>query len=162
CPFAVHESLEYYKNYYFPMSFGQHADYHCIHGYTTPSGEYWVRMVCSERGWYPEPKCLKQCHVRQLENGYFSYGRKNVYKEGERVKYVCSDDYYAEHKDGQVTCTKDDWSPPPRCIRKSKCARILLRFLAKTDKSSFYPLTCGMVCMTMSDGVSRYLSFAGL
>ncbi|XP_074894993.1 complement factor H-like isoform X1 [Buteo buteo] len=118
------ESLEYYKNYYFPMSFGQHADYHCIHGYTTPSGEYWVRMVCSERGWYPEPKCLKKCHVRQLENGYFSYGRKNVYKEGERVKYVCSDDYYAEHKDGQVTCTKDDWSPPPRCIRKKKCQNI--------------------------------------
>lgn len=42
------------------MSFGQHADYHCIHGYTTPSGEYWVRMVCSERGWYPEPKCLSK------------------------------------------------------------------------------------------------------
>uniref|UniRef100_A0A663EIV5 Complement factor H n=1 Tax=Aquila chrysaetos chrysaetos TaxID=223781 RepID=A0A663EIV5_AQUCH len=118
------ERLEYYKNYYFPMSFGQHADYHCIRGYTTPSGEYWVRMVCSERGWYPEPKCLKKCHVRQLENGYFSYGQKNVYKEGERVKYVCSDDYYTEHKDGQVTCTKDDWSPPPRCIRKKKCQNI--------------------------------------
>lgn len=77
----------------------------------------------------------EKCHVRQLENGYFSYGHKNVYKEGERVKYVCSDDYYTEHENGQVTCTKDDWSPPPRCIRKSKCAHILLRFLATTNKS---------------------------
>ena len=54
------ETLEYYKNYYFPMRFGQHADYHCVNGYSTPSGEYWARMVCSERGWYPEPKCLSK------------------------------------------------------------------------------------------------------
>ncbi|XP_068262726.1 complement factor H-like [Nyctibius grandis] len=124
--------LEYYKDYYFPMRFGQHADYHCNDGYLTPSGEYWVQMVCSERGWSPEPKCLKKCHVRQLENGYFSHSQKTVYKEGERVKYLCNDDYHTEHEDGEVTCTKDDWSPPPRCIRKSECACILLRFLGNT------------------------------
>ncbi|XP_009571686.1 PREDICTED: complement factor H-like, partial [Fulmarus glacialis] len=117
-------TLEYYKNYYFPMRFGQHADYHCNDGYSTPSGAYWVRMVCSERGWSPEPKCLKKCHIRQLENGYFSQSQKNVYKEGERAKYVCNDDYHTEHEDGEVTCTKDDWSPPPRCIRKKKCQNI--------------------------------------
>ena len=64
---------------------------------------------------------LEKCHVRQLENGYFSRSQKNVYKEGERVKYVCNDDYHTEYEDGEVTCTKDDWSPPPRCIRKSEC-----------------------------------------
>ncbi|NXE07892.1 CFAH factor, partial [Lophotis ruficrista] len=117
-------NLEYYKNYYFPMRFGQHVDYYCNNGYSTPSGEYWVRMVCSERGWSPEPKCLKKCHVRHLENGYFSDRWKNVYKEGERAKYVCNNDYYTEHEDGDVTCTKDDWSPPPRCIRKKKCQSI--------------------------------------
>ncbi|NXV85918.1 CFAH factor, partial [Calonectris borealis] len=118
------DRLEYYKNYYFPMRFGQHADYHCNNGYSTPSGAYWVQMVCSERGWSPEPKCLKKCHVRQLENGYYSQSQKNVYTEGERVKYVCNDDYHTEHEDGEVTCTKDDWSPPPRCIRKKKCQNI--------------------------------------
>ncbi|XP_065531391.1 complement factor H isoform X1 [Lathamus discolor] len=114
------DSLEYYKSYYFPMSFGQHADYHCNTGYSTPSGRYWVRMVCSERGWSPEPKCLKTCQVRSLENGYFS-SSQNIHKEGERVKYICNDDYQAEHEDGEVTCTKGDWSPRPRCIRKKKC-----------------------------------------
>ena len=39
---------------------------------------------------------LEKCHVRQLENGYFSRSQKNVYKEGERVKYVCNDDYHTE------------------------------------------------------------------
>ncbi|NXY90813.1 CFAH factor, partial [Alcedo cyanopectus] len=118
------ENLEYYRNYYFPMRIGQHADYQCVRGYSTPGGEHWVRMVCSEKGWSPEPKCLKQCQVGWLENGHFSYTQKNFYKEGERFRYVCDDDYYTEHEDGEVTCTRDGWSPPPRCIRKSECQNV--------------------------------------
>ncbi|XP_075278447.1 complement factor H-like [Opisthocomus hoazin] len=53
-------TLEYYKNYYFPMRPGQHADYHCNTGYSTPTGQYWVRIACSERGWSPAPKCLSK------------------------------------------------------------------------------------------------------
>lgn len=76
---------------------------------------------------------LETCPVRQLENGYFS-NRKNVYKEGEKAIYACYDDYQTEHGDGEVTCTKSDWSPPPRCIRRSECPYILLGFLAKTSE----------------------------
>lgn len=55
------------------MTFGQHADYYCNSGYSTPSGEYWVRMVCSEMGWSPEPKCLSKyistiCSVRIIKD----------------------------------------------------------------------------------------------
>uniref|UniRef100_A0A8C0EYW3 Sushi domain-containing protein n=1 Tax=Bubo bubo TaxID=30461 RepID=A0A8C0EYW3_BUBBB len=117
-------SLDYHKNYYFPMRVGQHVDYHCANGYSTPSGHYWVRIVCSGRGWSPEPKCLKICNDRQLQNGYFSQSWKNVFREGERVKYVCNTDYQTEHEGGEVTCTKNGWSPPPRCIRKKKCQYI--------------------------------------
>lgn len=53
-------SLEHFKNYYFPMRFGQHADYYCHDGYSTPSGEPWDQTICSERGWSPEPKCLSK------------------------------------------------------------------------------------------------------
>ncbi|NXD78121.1 CFAH factor, partial [Halcyon senegalensis] len=118
------DTLEYYRNYYFPMRLGQHADYRCAKEYSTPSGEAWARMVCSEGGWSPEPKCLKKCLVIPLEDGYFSRSWKEFYKEGERARYVCNDDYFAEHEDGEVTCTKDGWSPPPRCIRKKKCENI--------------------------------------
>ncbi|XP_069718628.1 complement factor H-related protein 5-like [Phaenicophaeus curvirostris] len=117
-------SLEYYRNYYFPMRFGQHIHYHCNRGYSSPQGEGWVTSVCSEMGWTPEPKCLKNCEVKHLENGYFLHNHKYVYKEGERVKYRCNIDYHTEHEDGEVTCTKNDWSPPPRCVRKKKCQNI--------------------------------------
>ncbi|XP_069718605.1 complement factor H isoform X4 [Phaenicophaeus curvirostris] len=117
-------SVEYYRNYYFPMRFGQHIHYHCNRGYSSPQGEGWVTSVCSEMGWTPEPKCLKNCEVKHLENGYFLHNHKYVYKEGERVKYRCNIDYHTEHEDGEVTCTKNDWSPPPRCVRKKKCQNI--------------------------------------
>ncbi|NXK48415.1 CFAH factor, partial [Chauna torquata] len=112
--------------YYFPMRVGQYADYYCHNGYSTPSGEYWVRIICSKVGWNPEPKCLKKCQVRRLENGYFPQTWNNFYKEGERVKYVCNKHYHAENEDGEVTCTKNDWSPSPRCIRDKTCRNIEL------------------------------------
>ncbi|XP_051481399.1 complement factor H [Apus apus] len=118
------DAYEYYRGYYFPMTVGQHSIYYCNRGYSSPNGRGWIQIVCSERGWSPEPKCLKECRVGHLENGYFLNGQKDVYKEGERVKYICKDDYYTEHEDGEVTCTKDDWSPPPRCIRKKGCRSV--------------------------------------
>ncbi|XP_054066774.1 complement factor H [Rissa tridactyla] len=116
------DALESYKYYYFPAMFGQQADYHCNYGYSTPNEERWVRIVCSEMGWLPEPKCLKKCDVRHLENGYFLRDQ-NIYKEGEKIYYFCNDDFHREHEGG-VTCTKDGWSPPPRCIRKKTCQNI--------------------------------------
>ncbi|XP_061859643.1 complement factor H-related protein 1-like [Colius striatus] len=113
------QSLENYRNYYFPMMFGQYVDYHCTDGYQTPSGSTWFRIVCSAGGWSPEPKCLKKCHLPWLQNGFFQDSHKRVFTEGERVKYGCSADYDTEHEGGEITCTRDDWSPPPRCIRKN-------------------------------------------
>ncbi|XP_074008515.1 complement factor H [Numenius arquata] len=118
-------SLEYGKHLYFPMRPGQQATYSCNSGYSTPSGHSWVHMVCSERGWSPQPKCLKECDVGYLENGYFLH-RQHAYKEGEKLNYRCNDDFHTEQEDGEVTCTKDGWSPPPRCVRNKKCQNIQL------------------------------------
>ncbi|KGL83099.1 Complement factor H, partial [Tinamus guttatus] len=117
----VSEALRLNAHIYFPMGIGQQVDYHCHDGYSTPSGETWVRIRCSAWGWRPEPECHKICRVTQLENGAFLSRRKYVYKENERTKYSCDADYAPENKHGQVTCTKNDWSPPPRCIRKNTC-----------------------------------------
>uniref|UniRef100_A0A8C5JN63 Sushi domain-containing protein n=1 Tax=Junco hyemalis TaxID=40217 RepID=A0A8C5JN63_JUNHY len=54
------DSHERYRDYYFPKRFGQTVDYHCLNGYSTPTGHYWVRITCTERGWVPEPKCLSK------------------------------------------------------------------------------------------------------
>nr|XP_038038567.1 complement factor H isoform X2 [Anas platyrhynchos] len=103
---------------YFPMRIGQYVDYHCRNGYLAPNGGRVVRIYCSKGGWNPEPKCLKTCFVTHLENGYFRYNRY-TYTEGERIQYVCNQDYRTESAGGEVTCTKNGWSPFPRCIRKN-------------------------------------------
>ncbi|XP_068545983.1 complement factor H-like [Anas acuta] len=115
---------------YFPKRIGQYVDYYCRNGYLAPNGERVVRIYCSKGGWNPEPKCLKTCSVTHLENGYFRYNH-DTYTEGERIQYVCNQDYRTESEGGEVTCTKNGWSPFPRCIRKSECAYNLSQFLAK-------------------------------
>eukprot|EP00075_Anas_platyrhynchos_P029897 XP_027319150.1 complement receptor type 1 isoform X14 [Anas platyrhynchos] len=120
---------------YFPMRIGQYVDYHCRNGYLAPNGGRVVRIYCSKGGWNPEPKCLKTCFVTHLENGYFRYNRY-TYTEGERIQYVCNQDYRTESAGGEVTCTKNGWSPFPRCIRKKTCQSIVL------DNASF-PLARG-------------------
>ncbi|KAM8805390.1 complement factor H [Eudromia elegans] len=117
----ISEALRLNVRMYFPMGIGQQVDYHCHDGYSTPTGRTWVRIRCSVWGWWPEPECHKICRVTQLENGAFLSRHKYVYKENERVKYACSADYAPENEHGQVTCTKNDWSPPPRCVRKNTC-----------------------------------------
>ncbi|NXD08541.1 CFAH factor, partial [Nothocercus nigrocapillus] len=115
------EALRLNAHMYFPMGIGQQVDYHCHDGYLPPNGGTWVRIRCSVWGWWPEPECHKICRVTQLENGAFLSRQKYVYKESEKAKYSCSADYAPENEHGQVTCTKNDWSPPPRCIRKRHC-----------------------------------------
>uniref|UniRef100_A0A8C3JEH4 Sushi domain-containing protein n=1 Tax=Calidris pygmaea TaxID=425635 RepID=A0A8C3JEH4_9CHAR len=65
---------------------------------------------------------LEICNVGYLENGYF-LRRQHAYIEGEKLKYRCNDDFHTEQEDGEVTCTKDGWSPTPTCVRNSECAR---------------------------------------
>ncbi|KAM9186708.1 complement factor H-like isoform 5-T5 [Mergus octosetaceus] len=123
CDYPVIENgkiSERMAHFYFPMRIGQYVDYHCRNGYLAPNGERVVRIFCSKGGWNPEPKCLKTCSVTHLENGYFRYNRY-TYTEGERIQYVCNQDYRTESEGGEVTCTKNGWSPFPRCIRKMVC-----------------------------------------
>ncbi|NWW82452.1 CFAH factor, partial [Climacteris rufus] len=116
------DTYDRYRHHYFPMRFEQSVYYHCIQGYSTPSGVDWVLITCTETGWSPEPKCLKKCYVRELENGYFPSRWETFYKEGARVRYGCYNDYQAEHE--EVTCTRNGWSPPPRCTHKKECQSI--------------------------------------
>ncbi|KAM7014081.1 complement factor H [Passerculus sandwichensis] len=126
---------EYYRNRYFPKRFGQTVDYRCLNGYSTPTGRDWVRITCTERGWFPEPKCLKQCFPGQLEGGYFLYGN-NYFVEGDRIRYTCHPDFQAQHN--EVTCTRNGWAPPPRCTRKKKCQEIIFENgYLNSDKRTF-------------------------
>ncbi|NWY51518.1 CFAH factor, partial [Chionis minor] len=117
------DSLELNKGSYFPMTVGQRADYQCNDGYLSPREVQWDVMYCSERGWYPEPKCTKICYTIQLRNGYFLHNWR-IHKEGERIQYVCNIGFRPENENGIITCTKSGWSSAPRCIPKKKCQKI--------------------------------------
>ncbi|XP_067412463.1 complement factor H-like, partial [Emydura macquarii macquarii] len=64
------------------------------------------------------------CSVRYLENGAFRYSYWKTYKEGDEISYVCDDEYSPENHQAKVTCTKNDWSPTPRCISNKRCEKI--------------------------------------
>ncbi|XP_014741355.1 PREDICTED: complement factor H [Sturnus vulgaris] len=132
-------SYENYKHYYFPRRFGETIDYYCLDGYTTPSGATWVRSTCSEMGWFPQPKCLKKCSIRGMENGYVPRrGLDDFYREGEKVSYVCYKGYEAHHE--EITCTRNGWAPPPRCTREKKCQTITLENGYLNSESSIFYL----------------------
>lgn len=79
---------------------------------------------------------LERCDVGPLENGYIQNNWKRYFKEGERTKYFCNKNYRTENEDGEITCSKNGWSPTPRCIRKGERAYFLSQFLTKTNKST--------------------------
>uniref|UniRef100_A0A8B9Q310 Sushi domain-containing protein n=1 Tax=Apteryx owenii TaxID=8824 RepID=A0A8B9Q310_APTOW len=137
---ALSGTLEYYRNRYFPAQIGQQADYHCRRGYSTPSGENWVRVVCSARGWLPEPKCLcsKSCNI-EFDNGYFTM-RKATFRLQEKTTYRCHINYVtAEGQEtGLIQCEENGWTPPPKCIKPCRIPRYeILNY--HTNKTVFLP-----------------------
>ncbi|XP_050162934.1 complement factor H isoform X2 [Myiozetetes cayanensis] len=113
------ERLSYYR---FPLTIGQTVYYTCSNGYLTHSGDTWQQISCSARGLQPEPKCLKICNAKQIQNGYVPKFQTGIsYKEGDRAAYACHSGYQTEHE--EVTCTRNGWSPHPRCVREKKCER---------------------------------------
>ncbi|XP_064003216.1 complement factor H isoform X3 [Pogoniulus pusillus] len=105
-----------------PKTVGQNVYYYCSSGYVTSSGNSWEQLVCSVDGWSPVPKCFKQCQVTYIPNGKFTPSQ-HVYKEGESITYVCDAGYSAAYAKREVICTKNDWSPQPKCIRKRGCQK---------------------------------------
>ncbi|NXN27810.1 CFAH factor, partial [Nycticryphes semicollaris] len=118
---AFCQSRDYYRRSS-QVRIGQTAIYECNYGYSTDNGEKTAQVVCSERGWFPEPKCYKNCNNRYLENGYF-LNAQHVYNEDDIINYKCNKDFHAE-QEGAVKCTKNGWSPPPRCVYNKKCQNI--------------------------------------
>ncbi|KAJ7332380.1 hypothetical protein JRQ81_014560 [Phrynocephalus forsythii] len=101
----------------FPKGLGYRIDYLCNSGFLPPEKGYYGTFRCTRFGWDPEPKCLKKCeHRSPLRNGKFIYSYWNSFIEGDLISYSCNEGYHPANKNASVTCTKDGWSPPPKCV----------------------------------------------
>ncbi|XP_077784468.1 complement factor H isoform X2 [Podarcis muralis] len=116
------DSYEYYPNYYFPRRVGQTVDYRCRDGFLPRNKETWGRSSCTKLGWNPEPKCFKKCDIpRLLAHGTFNVHNRQKFIEGDEISYSCEVGYDPINQQAKAMCTKNGWSPTPRCNVKKIC-----------------------------------------
>ncbi|XP_059584411.1 complement factor H-like [Alligator mississippiensis] len=102
---------------------GDFVEFKCKVGYAHPA--VWSASDCTVRCYSSNvsyPQSYKEiCPVLDLENGriYYSYWRK--FREGATTSYSCKRDYSPENEQDRITCTKNGWSPTPRCIPETTC-----------------------------------------
>ncbi|XP_054836321.1 complement factor H-like [Eublepharis macularius] len=112
---------EYYKDHYFPKRERATIYFQCINGFLSANkqAQQWQRSTCTKSGWDPEPKCFKQCdHTISFPHVKFIHGYWSKFIEGDDISFSCGTGYYPEHQEAKAKCTKNGWSPTPRCITR--------------------------------------------
>ncbi|VFV28951.1 complement factor h-related protein [Lynx pardinus] len=107
----------------FPVALGKYFYYSCDHSFASPSQSLWTKITCTEEGWSPTPKCIRQCFFPWVENGH-SASSGQTHQEGDTAKIVCDTDYRLLNNQSNITCTESGWSIPPKCSStdpKRKC-----------------------------------------
>ncbi|XP_045154107.1 complement factor H-related protein 4-like [Echinops telfairi] len=108
---------------YFPVATGKYYYYSCDSGFVTPSQSSWEYITCTREGWTPEVPCLRKCHLYEVENGYVYHAQRD-YLQGQSVNIRCNRGYSLPNGHTSITCTEQDWSPSPRCVRVKTCSKI--------------------------------------
>ncbi|XP_029788957.1 complement factor H-related protein 2-like isoform X2 [Suricata suricatta] len=98
----------------FPAALGKYFYYSCDHSFASPSQSLWTKITCTEEGWSPTPKCLRQCFFPWVENGH-SASSGQTHQEGDTVTIVCGTGYRLLNSQNNITCTERGWSIPPKC-----------------------------------------------
>ncbi|XP_077013416.1 complement factor H-like [Tamandua tetradactyla] len=106
----------------FPAAIGKAYYYYCNDNFVTPAQQRGDYMKCTKQGWSPAVPCLRRCYFHSVENGH-SLRAKYTYLEHETVDVECNPGYSLPNEHTKITCTEQDWSPPPRCIRVETCLR---------------------------------------
>ncbi|XP_053098972.1 coagulation factor XIII B chain-like [Hemicordylus capensis] len=118
-----------YGGRYFPKRLGGTIYFRCNDGFLPAGGSDgygWILSTCTKLGWDPEPECLKTCRVTRTDvpHGRFiqPYHRQNQpYREGEEISFSCYEGYYPENPEAKARCTKNGWTPTPRCAETPAC-----------------------------------------
>ncbi|XP_073438979.1 complement factor H isoform X2 [Dendrobates tinctorius] len=120
---------ELYYNYYFPKSPRSTIEYRCDTNYlSSPQKLYWGRTECTNFGWNPEPKCLRQCSNAKA---YFENAQlvdlQWTYLEGEEVNFRCKSPFRTP--DGKTsgirTCLPNGEFTAAKCSITCKAPQLL-------------------------------------
>ncbi|XP_054569134.1 complement factor H-related protein 2-like [Eptesicus fuscus] len=126
-PEIKHGSI-YEENRYkptFPVATGKYFYYSCDHSFVSPSRSLWTQINCTEGGWSPTPRCIRQCFFPWVENGH-STSAGRTHQEGDSVQIVCDKGYSLANNQDVITCAERGWSTAPTCSRinsAEKCGR---------------------------------------
>ncbi|XP_074078377.1 complement factor H [Macrotis lagotis] len=132
CDYPEIENGKLYRSYFqtkeyqlrmFPASIGTNMYYHCLENYIPATGHsqsYWTSFSCTAEGWSPVPKCLRECHLYNLNHGHF-WPISGPFKQGDEIKVECDDGYSLPNYQEKIICTAQGWSTEPICKRSKMC-----------------------------------------
>ncbi|XP_075038719.1 coagulation factor XIII B chain-like isoform X2 [Mixophyes fleayi] len=132
----VHNAKESYKTL-------DTAQYSCLEGYTTTTGDTIEDIHCSSGEWSPQPGCHNisdRCEVPPLDNGHYTTTKKHFLVK-ENVQYQCNEGYYTAS--GSIAdwaeCLPRGWSSIPSCTKNS-CGK-----LEPVKNGGFHPIKASYV-----------------
>uniref|UniRef100_A0A6I8N0T9 Sushi domain-containing protein n=1 Tax=Ornithorhynchus anatinus TaxID=9258 RepID=A0A6I8N0T9_ORNAN len=129
-----------FNSHQYPAQIGVIKYYRCNHhfrsGHPTDRAG-WTKFECTENGWSPTPKCLRQCQLYRVRNGNINSYRRE-FGEGEQVSIRCHPGFSLENGENEVTCTKNDWSPTPHCKQNINCRKTYIKNGRFSETKDYY------------------------
>ncbi|XP_060546352.1 complement factor H-related protein 3-like isoform X2 [Pantherophis guttatus] len=100
---------------------GHSIELTCRTGYVLAANSSQSAFVIHCNGTPPViPKCKEiTCNSPRISNGTFR-PQRTIYHDGDLIRIQCDSGFTFDPDNGEkvVECTKNGWSPPPKCIRK--------------------------------------------
>ncbi|XP_060545569.1 complement factor H-related protein 1-like [Pantherophis guttatus] len=100
---------------------GHSIELTCRTGYVLAANSSQSAFVIHCNGTPPViPKCKEiTCNSPRISNGTFR-PQRTIYHDGDLIRIQCDSGFTFDPDNGEkvVECTKNGWSPPPKCIKK--------------------------------------------